>query len=169
MFSDLVGFTEISGGLPVDTLVSSLNELFSAFDAACAELGIEKIKTIGDAYLAAAGLPGTSDDHPRAAAELALAMRAAVDAAGPPWRIRIGINRGPAVAGVIGTTKFVYDLWGDAVNVASRLETTASPGRIQVSASVAEALAGAYELAARGEIELKGKGATPVFELVGRR
>jgi len=169
VFSDLVGFTEISSRLPVATVVSALNGMFSAFDAACERLGVEKIKTIGDAYMAAAGLPGSSGDHVQSAADLALAMRSAVDAAGDPWRVRIGIHRGPVVAGVIGTTKFVYDLWGDAVNVASRLETNAPPGHIQVSEPVASALGDAFELEARGAIELKGKGSTPVFYLLGRR
>ena len=169
VFSDLVGFTEISSRLPVAAVVSALNGMFSAFDAACEALGVEKIKTIGDAYMAAAGLPGTSGDHVRAAADLALAMRATVETVGDPWRVRIGIHRGPVVAGVIGTTKFVYDLWGDAVNVASRLETSAPPGGIQVSLPVASALGDAFDLEARGEIELKGKGSTTVFFLLGRR
>jgi adenylate cyclase len=169
VFSDFVGFTEISASLPAATLVSSLNALFSAFDASCAALGVEKIKTIGDAYMAAAGIPGTSTDHVRAAADLTLAMRAAVEAAGAPWQIRIGLHSGPVVAGVIGTSKFVYDLWGDAVNVASRLETAAPPGRIQVSEQVATALGDAFEVEPRGEIELKGKGATKTFFLIGRR
>ncbi len=137
VFSDFVGFTEISARLEVGELVTSLNALFSAFDAACAAFGVEKIKTIGDAYMAAAGLAGTSDDHIQAAADLALAMQAAVRDAGDPWQVRIGLHAGPVVAGVIGTSKFVYDLWGDAVNVASRLETTAPAGTIQVSAAVA--------------------------------
>jgi adenylate cyclase len=169
VFSDFVGFTEISSRLPVTILVTALNALFSAFDAACAALGVEKIKTIGDAYLAAAGLPGTSGDHVHAAADLSLAMRAAVEAAGPPWQVRIGLHRGPVVAGVIGTSKFVYDLWGDAVNVASRLETAAPPGQIQVSGAVAEALDGSFELEPRGPIELKGKGSMEAYFLVGRR
>jgi adenylate cyclase len=169
VFSDFVGFTEISSRLPVATLVSSLNALFSAFDASCEALGVEKIKTIGDAYMAAAGLPGTRGDHVRAAADLTLAMLAAVQDAGAPWQIRIGLHCGPLVAGVIGTSKFVYDLWGDAVNVASRLETTAPPGRIQVSGEVAEALADAFELEPRGTIELKGKGSTEAFFLVRRQ
>jgi len=169
VFSDFVGFTEISASLPASTLVSSLNQLFSAFDAACADLGVEKIKTIGDAYMAAAGLPGTASDHVRAAADLTLAMRSAVEAAGAPWQIRIGLHSGPVVAGVIGTSKFVYDLWGDAVNVASRLETAAPPGRIQVSERVAKALGDAFELEPRGEIDLKGKGPTKAFFLVARR
>jgi class 3 adenylate cyclase len=169
VFSDFVGFTEISARLEVGELVSSLNALFSAFDAACAALGVEKIKTIGDAYMAAAGLPGTSGDHIRAAADLTLAMQAAVRDAGDPWQVRIGLHRGPVVAGVIGTTKFVYDLWGDAVNVASRLETSAPVGAIQVSAAVAEALGDGYDLEPRGAIELKGKGSTETFLLLGRR
>jgi adenylate cyclase len=169
VFSDFVGFTEISSRLPVAGLVASLNELFSAFDAACAELGVEKIKTIGDAYMAAAGLPGTSPEHLVAAADLTLAMRAAVDAAGPPWQVRIGLHAGPVIAGVIGTSKFVYDLWGDAVNVASRLETSAPAGRIQVSEAVAAVLAATFELERRGAIELKGKGSTEAWFLNGRR
>ena len=169
VFCDFVGFTEISAHLPVATLVADLNGLFSAFDAACVELGVEKIKTIGDAYLAAAGLPGSPPDHVAAAADLAIAMQAAVRAAGPPWQARIGIHAGPVVAGVIGTSKFVYDLWGDAVNVASRLETSAPPGRIQVSAGVAAALGESFQLDPRGTIELKGKGSTETWFLVGRR
>jgi class 3 adenylate cyclase len=169
VFSDFVGFTEFSGRLEVGELVSSLNRLFTAFDAACLESGVEKIKTIGDAYMAAAGLPGTSPDPIPAAADLALAMQAAVRDAGDPWQVRIGLHAGPVVAGVIGTSKFVYDLWGDAVNTASRLETTAPPGRIQVSAAVARVLGTAYELEPRGAVELKGKGSTETFLLHGRR
>jgi class 3 adenylate cyclase len=177
VFSDFVGFTEISARLPVATVVSSLNEMFSGFDAACAALGVEKIKTIGDAYLAAAGLPrsapesdsGSTASHIHAAADLALAMLSVVKAAGPPWRIRIGIHNGPVVAGVIGTNKFVYDLWGDAVNVASRLEASSEPGRIQVSASIAAATTAAFVVEPRGQVNLKGKGSTETFFLCDRR
>ncbi len=168
VFSDLVDFTRISSELPVATVVSALNGMFSTFDAACARLGVEKIKTIGDAYLAAAGLPGTSPEPEAAVADLAIAMRDAVGEAGPPWQVRIGIHRGPVVAGVIGTSKFVYDLWGDAVNTASRLETTAPAGAIQVSESVAAALGAAFALEPRGEVELKGKGAMRTSLLLGR-
>ncbi len=170
VFSDFVGFTEISGRTPVDRVVSSLNEMFSKFDAACAALGVEKIKTIGDAYLAAAGLSGSgtgTTSHVHAAANLAFAMLTAVDEAGPPWQVRIGIHRGPVVAGVIGSTKYVYDVWGDAVNVASRLEATSEPGRIQVSEAVATAAGDAFGLDPRGVVELKGKGSVNTYFLTG--
>jgi adenylate cyclase len=180
IFSDFVGFTEITSELPVATVVASLNEMFSRFDAACAELGVEKIKTIGDAYLAAAGLPGSGSiggagsdagsglSHVHAAADLALAMVAAVAAVGPPWRIRVGIHSGSVVAGVIGSSKYVYDLWGDAVNVASRLEASSEPGRIQVSGAIALAAADAFVFEPRGMIDLKGKGSTATSFLIGR-
>jgi class 3 adenylate cyclase len=173
LFSDFVGFTRISADMPVAEVVASLNAMFSAFDAACARLGVEKIKTIGDAYMAAAGLPGTSERPVAACAELALAMLDAVAEAGPPWQIRIGIHRGPVIAGVIGASKYVYDLWGDAVNTASRLETTATAGSIQVSEPVATSLMAAgtqmdfqvFVLEERGDIELKGKGMTRTYRL----
>jgi len=169
LLGDLVGFTSIAARLPAAELVGRLGALFAEFDAAAERFGVDKIKTVGDAYLAAAGLPGTRSDHVVAAADLALAMRAAVRDAGDPWHVRIGLHRGPVVAGVIGSSKFVYDLWGDAVNVASRLETTAPTDQIQISETVAAELGNAYELQARGAIELKGKGSTETFLLVGRR
>ncbi len=178
VFSDFVGFTEVSSQLRPAVLVDELNALFSAFDAACERFGVEKIKTIGDAYLAASGLqsPGTdpgTDPHPAAhvaaAADLALAMRDAVAAADPRWRVRIGVHAGPVVAGVLGTTKFAYDVWGDTVNVASRLESATEPDTILVSDAVASALGDAFELRSVGAIELKGKGAVPAHHLLGRR
>ena len=176
IFSDFVDFTRISTRLSAPTLVADLNALFSSFDAACEAFGVEKIKTIGDAYFAAAGLPASAvepspsaTDPVTAAADLALAMRDAVHRAGDPWRIRIGIHVGEVMAGVIGTRKYVYDLWGDAVNVASRLESTAPPGEVQVSAAVATALGAAFVLEPHGPVELKGKGATDTWLLLGRR
>jgi adenylate cyclase len=169
VFSDFVGFTEIASRSPASTLVAELNALFSEFDAICQRRGVEKIKTIGDAYMAASGLTVSDGDPLVAAAEVALDMRTAVEGTGDPWQVRIGIAVGPVVAGVIGTGKFAYDLWGDTVNLASRLETTAPPGQIQVSAAVATRLSEGFELVPRGDIELKGKGPTPTCLLVGRR
>jgi adenylate cyclase len=169
LFSDFVGFTTISSRMPVAELVAQLNALFSRFDNLCEELGVEKIKTIGDAYMAASGLPGTRSDHAVAMAEMALGMREAVREVGETWQVRIGIHTGPVVAGVIGSRKFVYDLWGDTVNVASRMESNSLPDRIQVSSAAAGALTEEYELEARGEIDLKGKGLTEAFFLERRR
>ena len=152
--------------------------MFSAFDAACERFGVEKIKTIGDAYLAAPGLdtPRAGGDasaggarpdpasHVAAAADLALAMLDAVAAADPRWQVRIGLHAGPVVAGVLGTKKFVYDVWGDTVNVASRLETAAQPGTILVSEEVASALGTAFDLRAVGHVDLKGKGAVAAHQ-----
>ncbi len=172
VMSDLVGFTSISSRLEPKILVSELNRLFSEFDAICADAGMEKIKTIGDAYMAVGGLPGTREDSIAAAAEMALSMMEALarvnEAGSGGWRIRIGIHTGPAVAGVIGTWKFVYDVWGDTVNVASRLESSSLPDRIQVSGEVARALEGQFEVESRGVIDLKGKGETETFFLGGR-
>jgi len=171
LFSDLIGFTSISSELEPQLLVSELNRLFSEFDALCERTEVEKIKTIGDAYLAVGGLPGTRADHATAVAELALGMVEAIArlnvSSGRDWRIRIGVHSGPAVAGVIGTRKFVYDVWGDTVNVASRLESSAEPNRIHVSEPVAEALRGTFDLEPRGTIDLKGKGDTESFLLRG--
>jgi class 3 adenylate cyclase len=171
LFSDLVGFTAISSDLDPQQLVTELNRLFSEFDALCERCEVEKIKTIGDAYLAVGGLPGTREDHAAAVAELALGMVEAVArlnaSSGRDWKIRVGIHTGPAVAGVIGTRKFVYDVWGDTVNVASRLESSSEPNAIHVSEPVADELRGSYDLEPRGVVELKGKGETKTYRLRG--
>jgi class 3 adenylate cyclase len=172
LMSDLVGFTSISSRLEPKVLVSELNRLFSEFDAICAETGMEKIKTIGDAYMAVGGLPGTRADHVAAAAEMSLSMMDALgrmnEAGDNGWQIRIGLHTGPAVAGVIGTWKFVYDVWGDTVNMASRLESSSLPDHIQVSAAVAQTLGAGFRLEPRGIVELKGKGDTETMFLRGR-
>lgn len=171
LFSDLIGFTSISSELEPQLLVSELNLLFSEFDALCERTEVEKIKTIGDAYLAVGGLPGTRTDHATAVAELALGMVEAVArlnrSSDRNWKIRIGVHSGPAVAGVIGTRKYVYDVWGDTVNVANRLESSAEPNRIHVSEQVAEALRGSFDLEPRGTVDLKGKGDTASYLLRG--
>jgi adenylate cyclase len=171
LFADVVGFTRISSHLSPSQLVAELNDLFSVFDVICEEAEVEKIKTIGDAYLVVGGLPGGAPDHLAAVAGAAVSMQDAVAARGAgaaAWRVRIGVHRGPIAAGVIGTTKFVYDVWGDTVNVASRLETAAGPGEILVSREAAEGLGPSFELEPRGVVDLKGKGPTETWALLGR-
>ena len=171
LFGDIVGFTEISARLEPAALVAEMNELWSGFDAICERTGVEKIKTIGDAYLAIGGLDGGTD-HAAAIAETALQMIERVGSEsghGGAWRVRIGLHSGPAVAGVIGTTKFAYDVWGDTVNVAARLEGASEPNRIHVSATLAAQLEDRYILTPRGSVELKGKGLVETCFLLGRR
>jgi class 3 adenylate cyclase len=171
LFSDFVGFTSLSSDLPATVVVDELNRLFSAFDALCERNGVEKIKTIGDAYMAVGGLPETRPDHAVAIAETALGMIDVVDrstGSRGEWRVRIGIHSGPCVAGVIGTRKFIYDVWGDTVNVASRLETSSLPGRVHLSAAVAGLLGDRFELEPREAIELKGKGRSQTYFLARR-
>ncbi len=173
LFADLVGFTRIAASLPPAALVARLNELFSAFDHAAIRLGLEKIKTIGDAYMVAGGVPLPLPDHPVRCAELALAMLDALEAFNLrhalDWQIRIGLHTGPLVAGIIGAHKFAYDVWGDTVNVASRLESHGRPGEIQVSQSTRDLLVRAFELEPRGEIDLKNRGCLSAHRLVQRR
>ena len=149
-----------------------LNDLFTAFDRLTARHGLEKIKTIGDAYMVAGGLPEPRPDHAQAVAEMALAMREEVgrhtDPSGQPLALRIGIDTGPAVAGVIGTTKFIYDLWGDTVNTASRMESHGVPGCIQVTDRTYRRLRDGYRFEHRGSILVKGKGELVTWFLLGR-
>lgn len=172
LMSDLVGFTPSAAQLSAAELVRELNDLFKRFDAACAERGVEKIKTIGDAYMAVAGLASVGEDgrsqSVSAATNLALDMFDALAASRARWQMRIGIHVGPVVAGVIGTRKFAYDVWGDTVNVASRLESTSEPGRVHVSEAVAQLLHGHFSLERRGPIELKGKGVMDTWLVTGR-
>jgi adenylate cyclase len=145
-----------------------LNEIFVGFDRAAKRLGLEKIKTIGDAYMAAAGLPEPRPDHAEAAIEMAMAMQGHLEsmrAQHPELQLRIGIHTGAVVAGVIGENKFTYDLWGDNVNIASRMESHGLPGRIQVTEPFARALAGTWEFENRGLIEVKGQGPMRTFLL----
>ena len=169
LFSDLVGFTEISSELAPTQLVSYLNTLFSEFDVAARELGVEKIKMIGDAYMVVAGVPEPRPDHAQAIAEMGLRMVEAVERAnrdlGTPFKARIGIHSGPVVAGIIGTHRFVYDVWGDTVNVASRLESHGLANRVQVSEATARLIEGSFELEPRGTISVKGKGKMKTFFL----
>ena len=171
MFADIVGFTDMAGRLSAEALVILLNKVFSRFDALVEQEGLEKIKTIGDAYMVVAGLPEPRADHAQAIARLSLAMVAATEAAaretGESLQIRIGVHSGAVVAGVIGQKKFAYDIWGDTVNVAARMESHGEPGKVQVSAATAGSLAGEFELEHRGEIQIKGKGPMQAFFLKG--
>ena len=173
LFADIVGFTPLSARLSAAEVVAVLDDVFAGWDALAAEHGVEKIKTIGDAYMVAAGIPVPREDHAEAIAEMALAMGPAVArsraATGLSLHVRIGIDTGPVVAGVIGRAKFIYDLWGDTVNTASRMESHAEAGTIQVTERTAERLGPRYELRPRGTIDVKGKGPMATYLLVGRR
>lgn len=172
MFADIVGFTELSARIDPAELVQWLNQIFSVFDELADRYGLEKIKTIGDAYLVVGGLPHPSADHVTAIANMGLDMlKASQQFCTPdqqPLHLRIGIHTGPVVAGVIGTRKLNYDIWGDTVNIASRMESQGSTGRIQVSEAVYECLKSNYQLHARGKIPIKGKGVMPTYWLDGR-
>jgi guanylate cyclase len=173
LFADVVDFTTLAQRLPPAEMVGMLDQLFSRFDALVERHGLEKIKTIGDCYMAAAGVPDPRPDHARRAALLALDMRDAVAtsaiAGQPACELRIGINSGPVVAGVIGTKRFLYDLWGDAVNTASRMESQSTPGEIQITRSTYELLKDEFVCRRRGTILVKGKGRMETWYLVGPR
>jgi class 3 adenylate cyclase len=173
LFADICGFTRLATRVPPRELVELLNEVFSRFDALTAACGAEKIKTIGDAYMVVAGIPEPRADHVEAIADLALEMRAAVadldDRTGAELQCRLGIATGPAVAGVIGQKRFAYDLWGNTVNMAARMESHGVAGRIQVTSAVCERLHATHVLEPRGCIEVKGVGPTETWFLERRR
>jgi adenylate cyclase len=162
LFADLKGFVPIAASLGAARTVAMLNEMVTAFDRLAQDHGIEKIKTIGDAYMAAAGVPEPAADHALRAARFARAMletvRVLAARFGVALNVRIGLASGPVMAGIIGTRKFTYDIWGDAVNLAARLENSSEPGMIHVSPEVTAALADAYEFQSRGPIDIKGVG-----------
>jgi adenylate cyclase len=172
LFADLVDFTRRSQQVSPAQVVAALNELFSAFDRLAQRQGVEKIKTIGDAYMVAGGLPQPRPDHAQAVAELALAMREEVarrtDPSGQPLAVRIGIDTGPVEAGVIGTVKFSYDLWGDTVNTASRMESHGIAGCIQVTERTYQRLRDGYRFQRRGPIQVRGMGEMVTWFLVAR-
>jgi class 3 adenylate cyclase len=172
VFADLVDFTQQSGRSQPPAIVALLDEVFSRFDALAERFGLEKIKTIGDAYMAVAGVPEPRPDDVEVAAQMALAMRDEVDRlrwpSGDPMSVRIGMATGPAVAGVIGTRKFAYDLWGDTVNTAARMESNGIPGEIQVSDVIHDRLVDRFRFSEVHIVNLKGKGPTPARFLLGR-
>ncbi len=171
LFADIVGFTSFSADRSPSEVVESLDAMFTVFDELISTHGLEKIKTIGDAYMAVAGLPEPGKNHVEAAARTALAMLLKMvelrERAGPDLEIRVGLHTGPVVAGVIGMKRFQYDVWGDTVNVASRMESHGKPGRIQVSSAVRLRLNGQFQFELRGEIEVKNKGKMTTWWLVG--
>jgi adenylate cyclase len=173
LFADVVDFTPWSERLTPDEVVGCLDHLFSHFDDLAEQYGLEKIKTIGDCYMVAAGVPEPRSDHARALALMALdmldAMRADGEAGHLGLELRIGINSGPVVAGVIGRKRFLYDLWGDAVNMASRMESYGTTGRIQITRATYELLAEEFECEPRGTIAVKGKGEVETWYLVRPR
>ena len=173
LFADLVGFTSLAARISPLELVDFLNKIFSKFDELTEKHSLEKIKTIGDAYMVVGGLPVPRADHAEAIANMALDMQEAIanfkTDTGEPFQIRIGIHTGPVVAGVIGTKKFIYDLWGDTVNVASRMESQGLSGSIQVTAAVYEQLKDRYLFEERGAIPVKGKGDTSVYWLKAKK
>jgi len=173
LFADVVDFTPLAQRLPPAEVVGILDQLFSRFDTLLERHGLEKIKTIGDCYMAAAGVPDPSPDHARRTALLALDMREAVatSAVGDGFglELRIGINSGPVIAGVIGSKRFLYDLWGDAVNTASRMESQSTPGEIQITRATYELLKDEFVCRRRGTILVKGKGRMETWYLVGPR
>jgi adenylate cyclase len=173
LFADVAEFTPWSERLPPAEVVGYLDRLFSHFDELAERYALEKIKTIGDCYMVAAGVPTPRPDHARALALMALdmleAMRSHEEVAHLGHELRIGINSGPVVAGVIGRKRFLYDLWGDAVNTASRMESHGTPGRIQITRATYELLADEFECELRGTIEVKGKGEVEAWYLIGPR
>ena len=179
LFADIVGFTKLAARITPTELVDLLNEVFSLFDDLAERYGLEKIKTIGDSYMAAGGLPKPRPHHAAAVADMALAMQRAIarfsarrnsgGKAGDDINIRVGISSGPAVAGVIGTKKFIYDLWGDTVNTASRMESHGLPGQIQVCAATYARLRDRYLFEERGEVLVKDKGAMATYLLLEKR
>jgi len=167
LFSDLVGFTRMSQGMSARQLVDVLHDLFSEFDQLVTQMGLEKIKTIGDCYMLVGGLPEARDDHAAIVVEAALGMMAAMErfnqVRDTELQMRIGVHSGPVVAGVIGKHKFTYDIWGNTVNVASRMESSGSPGRVHISAQTADLLDSSFVLESRGMVKAKGLGEVATF------
>jgi adenylate cyclase len=173
LFADMAGHTALASEMSPEEVVRFLNRVFTQFDDLVEKHGLEKIKTAGDGYVVVSGVPTPRSDHARALAQLALELREEAagfrDPRGRPVPIRIGISSGPVVAGIIGTKKIFYDVWGDAVNVASRMESTGVVGMIQASEKTYSLLKDDFVLEPRGLIDIKGKGLMPTWSLIGRR
>ncbi len=173
LFADIVDFTKLATRMSPTELVEWLNEIFSAFDRLAEKHGLEKIKTIGDAYMVVGGLPTPSQDHAESVANMAIDMQKEISQfkskTGELFKMRMGIHTGPVVAGVIGTNKFIYDLWGDTVNIASRMESHGIAGAIQVTQTTYDRLCNSYLLEQRGPIPIKGKGEMTTYLLIAKK
>ena len=177
LFSDFKGFTGFSSLMDSDTLVSELDHYFRLFDEQCDRFGLEKIKTIGDSYMCAAGLPEPKGTHARDAVLMGLAMLAAVERSNAErrsrgmteWPVRIGIHTGPVVAGVVGRKKFAYDIWGDTVNLASRMESAGEAGKLNISGATYAQVMDLVHVRPRGPIKVKGKGELHMYFVTGLR
>ena len=171
LFADIVGFTDLAARKSTTELLTILDAVFTAFDRLAETHQVEKIKTIGDAYMAVCGLPEPNADHARHIADMALDMLETIkrfrEEAEIDIRLRIGVNSGPVIAGIIGRKKFIYDLWGDAVNIASRMESHGAPETIQVGTRTREALKHTHAFEALGDLDIKGKGQLPAWRLLG--
>jgi class 3 adenylate cyclase len=172
LFADIVGFTSLTARMPADDVVDMLGRLFGRFDELVAERGLEKIKTIGDAYMAAGGLPEPLDDHAARVVDLGLAMMDVAAQEGDRIAglgLRVGVHSGPVIGGVIGHRKFSFDIWGETVNIASRLESQGIPGRVQVSAATWHEVEHLFDAEPRGPIHLRGQGPVETYTIIGRR
>jgi class 3 adenylate cyclase len=171
LFTDIVNFTHLAEQMDAQRLVQELNQCFSAFDAIVEKYGLQKIKTIGDAYMAVCGLPASDPQHAHNTVQAALEIRALMaskDEQAQPFRIRIGINSGPVVAGIIGVKKFAYDIWGDTVNTAARMEQHSEPGRINISSATYALVKDAFACTPRGMVQAKNKGEVEMYFVEGQ-
>ena len=173
LFTDFSGFTQVASAMPADRMVAELNEIFGAFDDICDELGVEKIKTIGDAYMAAAGLPKPCADHAQRCVRAGLRMLDYLEqrnrTSAFKWSLRVGVHSGPVVTGVVGKRKYAFDVWGDTVNVASRMESAGEAGRVNVSAYTYDLIRTEFECEYRGKVDAKGKGQIDMYFVTCKR